>query len=120
MKPACDASRQLVPRHLQEVFHGRQWMMEWATRLLELKGELRQLDGQAYARALDLDTVTAQLERVRQTVLQSAPFCRCGCLPNTDCPICHNTRWVSTGEFLTAHDPKRSSAASDCLNGSPN
>ena len=119
MKPACDASRQLVPQHLQEVFYGRQWLAEWTARLWILQGELRSLEDKPYARDLDVLALSTQLETVRQAVLRGMPWCQCGCRSDSECPICHNTRWVSTGEFLKAQSQGPPSAASDCSSSSP-
>ena len=97
---AVDASRSLVPKRLENVFHGRQRMVEWAAHLHALKLEVLNWKTQPFSVDLDIEGICQQIETIRARVLQAAPWCVCGCENNDACPYCESKRWLSTGKYL--------------------
>lgn len=86
-----------IPKWLYEAFTGRRRLLVWRNRLRRLHRDLLQLvEGQDWARELDMGQIEKLLDAAEALVLDGTPYAECDCPSHEkNCPTCNGRRWVT-------------------------
>jgi len=98
----CELSEQPIPNSLRRVFAIRELMLDLATRLLSLQGEVLALQKEPGAARLNIPETAALLSRAYAQIVDAAPYAQCNCWPGVECNLCHKRKWISAGEYRQA------------------
>lgn len=90
-----------VPHSLDEVFGRRREMGELVDKFIYLRARINSLKNEPCAAKLDYESLCHYLDHIQLILSNAIPYAQCACQTHP-CPICKGTKWISSGEFLTA------------------
>ena len=90
-----------VPHNLDAVFGRRRDMGVLVDKFLYLRAKIWALKNEPCAAKLDYEELCRHLDQVQLILSNAIPYAQCACQIQP-CPICKGTRWMSSGEFLSA------------------